>query len=634
MGENTQEIMDLNGDVQSGVGVSSALAMSENKPVPGMKCDLVNLYRNDDGDWVKDYPSNLVEAAEDEETAQCAMIVRNEKSSDSRKKLEIHSIIVQSPLIKNILKTVLDGYRGITVELDRLEFDAPFEPFVHRWEKLRNARAEVHDPATKEHLELLWTTLEAELKVKIDKSKDLIAHNVMTYDLLWTMFEPGTLVYANIEGDDRILRTQSYSYSCYPVPCFQVFTELVTWDGQRFGTTVDTQEIGQYKGTESITNLSVFPLGNHPSAAGVQQCCILRGRIFESFKGFHYKSYNGVATNTQHKKYSVDSRIIVDTAAFNTFNPNQRIRVGSLIDDETYVAPPLPSGTPEDCSLNDFQLMLCSTFVRGYSLKDKDWLKFHISSIKEIVWNDKAFSSLVLPKDTKDLIFAFASAQLKRDQAFDDVVKGKGRGVIMLLSGPPGVGKTLTAESVAEAMRVPLYMMSAGDLGTDPSHVESSLTKILNMTTKWKAVLLLDEADVFLEARSISDLERNKLVSIFLRILEYYEGFLFLTSNRVENIDAAFESRIHLSLQYGSLSCESRKQVWTSFLGAGVKNGAFSGAQIDSLARIDLNGRQIKNILKTAQLLATSKDVELSFEHVNIVTKLRAAHSCIPLKSS
>jgi hypothetical protein len=159
MGENAQEIMDLNGDVQSGVGVSSALAISENKPVPGMKCDLVNLYRNDDGDWVKDYPSNLVEAAEDEETAQCAIIVRNEKSSDSRKKLEIHSIIVQSPLIKNILKT----------------------------------RAEVHDPATKEHLELLWATLEAELKVKIDKSKDLIAHNVMTYDLLWTMFEPGTL---------------------------------------------------------------------------------------------------------------------------------------------------------------------------------------------------------------------------------------------------------------------------------------------------------------------------------------------------------------------------------------------------------------------------------------------------------
>ena len=91
--------------------------------------------------------------------------------------------------------------------------------------------------------------------------------------------------------------------------------------------------------------------------------------------------------------------------------------------------------------------------------------------------------------------------------------------------------------------------MSVVDLGLDPSEIESNLTNVLDMTTKWKCVLLLDEADVFLEARSNHDLERNKLVSIFLRILEYYEGFLFLTSNRVEEIDAAFESRIHLNLQ-------------------------------------------------------------------------------------
>ena len=52
------------------------------------------------------------------------------------------------------------------------------------------------------------------------------------------------------------------------------------------------------------------------------------------------------------------------------------------------------------------------------------------------------------------------------------------------------------------------------------------------MVARWEAVLLLDEADVFLEARSTHDLERNKLVSIFLRVLEYYEGILFLTTNR------------------------------------------------------------------------------------------------------
>lgn len=93
----------------------------------------------------------------------------------------------------------------------------------------------------------------------------------------------------------------------------------------------------------------------------------------------------------------------------------------------------------------------------------------------------------------------------------------------MLLSGPPGVGKTLTAESVAEVMRVPLYVLSAGDLGTRASTVEENLKDILRIVPKWGAVLLLDEADVFMEARNSTDLARNELVSIFLRMLEYYE---------------------------------------------------------------------------------------------------------------
>jgi hypothetical protein len=62
-------------------------------------------------------------------------------------------------------------------------------------------------------------------------------------------------------------------------------------------------------------------------------------------------------------------------------------------------------------------------------------------------------------------------------------------------------------------MRAPLYAISAGDLGLNPHTVESTLLGILEIVTKWNAILLLDEADVFLEQRSLHDLERNKLVS-------------------------------------------------------------------------------------------------------------------------
>ncbi|CAN8105976.1 unnamed protein product [Discula destructiva] len=69
----------------------------------------------------------------------------------------------------------------------------------------------------------------------------------------------------------------------------------------------------------------------------------------------------------------------------------------------------------------------------------------------------------------------------------------------------------------------------------------------------WDCVLLLDEADLFLAKRDLGDLERNSLVSVFLRVLDYYDGVLFLTTNRVGVVDEAFRSRIHISFYYPTL---------------------------------------------------------------------------------
>jgi hypothetical protein len=69
--------------------------------------------------------------------------------------------------------------------------------------------------------------------------------------------------------------------------------------------------------------------------------------------------------------------------------------------------------------------------------KDKKWLQFYIDSVQEIVWNEDAFASLVAPAEQKELILAFAESQAKHKDQFDDVIQGKGRGIILLLSGPP-----------------------------------------------------------------------------------------------------------------------------------------------------------------------------------------------------
>ena len=77
----------------------------------------------------------------------------------------------------------------------------------------------------------------------------------------------------------------------------------------------------------------------------------------------------------------------------------------------------------------------------------------------------------------------------------------------------PGVGKTYTAESVADTLKRPLYVLHSGDLGVTPESVETNLSNALMLATTWQAVLLIDEADVFLEQRSVQDLTRNCLVS-------------------------------------------------------------------------------------------------------------------------
>lgn len=166
-------------------------------------------------------------------------------------------------------------------------------------------------------------------------------------------------------------------------------------------------------------------------------------------------------------------------------------------------------------------------------------------------------------------------------------------------------------------MRAPLFMMSACDLGINPNQVESKLTNILEIIAKWNAVLLLEECNVFLEARSAHDLERNKPVSILLRVLEYYEGLLFLTTNRVDNIDAAFQSRIHIRMAYPDLTTDSRRHIWENFLkGLDVLDG-FEKKDLDELATVELNGRQIKNVLKSAALLAARKKDTLGRKYVD-----------------
>lgn len=161
--------------------------------------------------------------------------------------------------------------------------------------------------------------------------------------------------------------------------------------------------------------------------------------------------------------------------------------------------------------------MLCNSHVRGFSLKLKKWGEFEVAKISDITWNDGVFPNLMLPEGYKNLILSFVEGQASSKGKFDDLIEGKGLGLVMLLAGNPGTGKTLTAEAVADKVRRPLYVLSAGELGHTAAAVERYLSSTLKLTETWDAVLLFDECDVFLQERSRDYLTHNEMVAVFLR---------------------------------------------------------------------------------------------------------------------
>jgi SpoVK/Ycf46/Vps4 family AAA+-type ATPase len=131
----------------------------------------------------------------------------------------------------------------------------------------------------------------------------------------------------------------------------------------------------------------------------------------------------------------------------------------------------------------------------------------------------------------------------------------------VLCAGPPGVGKTLTAEVYAEVIGRPLYRVHSGQLGLSVAAMETALKEALTRAQRWGAVMLIDEADVYIRQRS-DDIAANAVVGVFLRVLEYFNGLLFLTTNRIDDIDEAIISRCIALIRYHAPDQAARERIW------------------------------------------------------------------------
>ena len=279
---------------------------------------------------------------------------------------------------------------------------------------------------------------------------------------------------------------------------------------------------------------------------------------------------------------------------------------------------------------DDLVALLCPQHVHGFCLRDKVWKKLNVNELRPVTFRPNAWDRLVLDAEYKTIIQAMVSSYVSKSAHLDDLIASKGNGLAVLLHGPPGSGKTLTAECVADAYRKPLYQVTCGDLGTDPLRLEDRLGDVFDYAVTWGAILLLDEADIFLQDRDMQSLKRNALVSIFLRTLDYFSGILFLTTNRVTTFDQAFQSRIHVTLGVPALDQTRRVQVWDIFVDDLAAKAAITPERHTLLKQLvrerwskqRLNGRQIRNAMRTALVLAEKKGATLGADEIAVVLKI------------
>ncbi|KAI8625310.1 P-loop containing nucleoside triphosphate hydrolase protein [Xylariaceae sp. FL1651] len=511
----------------------------------------------------------------DEWSAQSALVLIKEKDDNGCLRTELE---IQSPYMKAALKSCVPAYANLDVEQRSIILhDEPKAAASH----------------VKFLLDHMFNSLSSMIRQFTQYMENPLLQPSLDYLNLWMAFVPGDIIYfeqkrSHTKSRQRLLRFKEMT-RC---PCRSMWCQVYSWsvtgylidyDGTDFGHCEKIISIEPYEGVKVLRDLTVMPLRYHPDHETIRAQLIERGKKFVRMQGRHYQQYEGVA-HLLSDEWLVNGRIMIDCEAFSEARSSLRPR--------------------------NNELMICADAAAGYAFNEKKWGWFRVDTIQDVRFDEEAFDSLIIQDDMKEMLYSLTRAHGSERLAFDDVIKGTGKGLSILLHGEPGTGKTLTAESIADHLKMPLLRMDAASLGSSMTEIEKNLATVFELAEKWRAITLLDEADVFLEQRRPSELERNRLVAAFLRAIEYFGGVLFLTTNRVASFDRAFRSRIHLALYYPSLNAESRSKIWKTFLsrpGCEVEAELLHSNLLDLIANEDLNGREIRNTVHMANAIAVNQ---------------------------
>ncbi|KAI5449076.1 hypothetical protein NCC49_005347 [Naganishia albida] len=546
---------------------------------------------------------------------QDAFIAFRRKSANQNNADPFTHVEVVDPGLVQFLRGVLPTEAGLFGKPASIDAQLLY---VSRKRISEASRAQDVSPELQDTIHTLLAFISSEF-ADVEEKLQVLPTGTIAWSLLWLLFEVGQqveIVY-DLTGEKMAMQVEGWAYAMSQKGrTFNLHGHVFQWTGVRMQKVKVTRKVLEFSKLNPIASLPVRPLSDEMRDKFVERSKIYLqhcAQVYCGYKGsFVMKAMaGGVRVNGQ-------GRAMIDVRQFRRSVP-----VMDVWDDDvnTSDAEIIDLGDDPDWNPSTKGHLLPPT-LHGFSFVHKKWGEFSVDKLQPVTWQDAPFRHLVLSDAYREVVRSLIEVHSseKKDLLLSDVVQGKSAGCIIALYGNPGCGKTLTAEAVSEHLKRPLYSISAGELGTSVSALEQNLKNVLDLATYWNAVLLIDEADVFLEKRDSRELERNGLVSIFLRVLEYFSGILILTTNRLESFDNAFLSRFSLILNYPDLDARSRRVLWDRFLT--MANSDPSTFDLGALAAIELNGRAIKQTVRTAQALALTRGVPLGRDHIDTVLSM------------
>lgn len=536
---------------------------------------------------------------------------------------------ISSPFLKELLPGETDRWKCKKI----VTVDGP--ELFRSYEELRASQASSEvklkssDPSSRaeakeelQHIKHLVRFMDQEFETIQLMYDAMKMEQCVSWDMLWAFLPPRTtVVYLDEVTDEKVcgevIRTD-YRATQQGV---KFVVKVTKWDYncKTWSQYTNNVSVPAFVGDRAFSSLDIRPTWLDPDQKKTEETFLEHGKRFcelSMMESNRYMNYRGsmvrmIRVDNCHRivKENADGRVMIDLGSFSKMNPDYPLGSAkppcAVIRDNMVITRDIT---------NDTNRMFAPSFVYGFSFRLKKWGCFSVCGFTDIEFQDGAYDDLVMNPATKALTESLVREHLKASksrappQGKDSVdpIANKGEGCILLCYGPPGTGKTLTAESLSEKLHCPLWCLSVFELGITPAALETMLVKVLDVVASWGAILLLDEADVYLERRSSQDLVRNAMTGVFLRQLEYYRGVLFLTTNRDSAFDEAICSRVAMFLYYGRHDHQQRSAIWSNLVRRmGLRD--ITAEDLDEFSRPDFNGREIRKIMKTAQTLAKSE---------------------------